>query len=90
MAAIMFAFRSIGQGLLLPHILIFSAVASSLANVTVTPQGIGFVEGGGYFVLSLGYFSLSRDVIGSFLIIWGLIRIWIPSLIGLLSFGWKR
>jgi len=90
MGAIFFAFESIGQELLLPHVFIFSAVASSLALVTLTPQGIGFVEGGGYLVLSSGYFSLAQSVIGSFLIVWSIIRIWIPSLIGLFSFWWKR
>jgi uncharacterized membrane protein YbhN (UPF0104 family) len=90
MTAVLFAFLSIGQELLLPHIFIFSSVASSLALATFTPQGIGFVEGGGYLVLSLGYFSLAKPVIGSFLIAWNVIRIWIPSLIGLCSFWWKR
>jgi len=88
--AVMYAFSSIGQGLLLTHVFIFAAVASSLALLTLTPQGIGFVEAGGYFVLSLGYFSLSKPVIGSFLIAWSIIRIWIPSLIGAIAFGWKR
>jgi len=90
MGAVLFAFLSIGQELLLPHVFIFYSIASSLALLTLTPQGIGFVEGGGYLVLSTGYFSLSQSVIGSFLIIWSVIRIWIPSLIGLLSFWWKR
>jgi len=89
-AAVYFAFAAIGQGLLLPHVLIFSSVASSLALVTITPQGMGFVEAGGYFVLSIGYFSLAKPVIGSFLIVWNIIRIWIPSLIGLFSLRWKR
>jgi uncharacterized membrane protein YbhN (UPF0104 family) len=75
---------------LLTHVFIFAAVASSLALLTLTPQGIGFVEAGGYFVLSLGYFSLSKPVIGSFLIAWSIIRIWIPSLIGAIAFRWKR
>ena len=90
MGAVLFAFLSIGQELLLPHVFIFSSVASSLALVTLTPQGIGFVEGGGYLLLSSGYFSLAQSVIGSFLIAWSIIRIWIPSLIGLLSFWWKK
>ena len=88
--SVYFAFAAIGQGLLLLHVFIFSAVASSLALVTITPQGIGFVEAGGYFVLSLEYFSLAKPVIGSFLIVWNVIRIWIPSLIGFFSFWWKR
>ncbi len=90
MGSILFAFLSIGQELLLPHVFIFSSVASSLALVTITPQGIGFVEGGGYLVLASGYFSLAKPVIGSFLIVWSIIRIWIPSLIGLFSFRWKK
>lgn len=84
-AAVFFGFLSVGQELLLTHIFIFSALAHSLALITVTPQGIGFVEAGGFFVLSLGYFSLSKQVIGSFLIVWNLVRIWIPSLIGLIT-----
>jgi uncharacterized protein (TIRG00374 family) len=90
MGAILLAFLSIGQELLLPHVFIFSSVASSLALVTLTPQGIGFVEGGGYLILSSGYFSLAQPVIGSFLIVWSIIRIWIPSVIGLVSFWWKK
>jgi uncharacterized protein (TIRG00374 family) len=90
MGAILFAFLSIGQELLLPHVFIFASVASSLALVTLTPQGIGFVEGGGYLVLSSGYFSLAQPVIGSFLIVWSIIRIWIPSIIGIFSFWWKK
>jgi len=90
MLSVAFVFLSIGQDLLLPHVFIFWAVAASLATVTVTPQGIGFVEGGSYLILSLGYFSLTKTVIGSFLIIWSVIRIWIPSVIGLLALKWKR
>jgi uncharacterized membrane protein YbhN (UPF0104 family) len=86
MGAIMFAMQSIGQALLLPHIFILSSIASSLALVAITPQGIGFVEAGGFLVLSSGYFALSTEVIGSFLIVWSVIRIWLPSVIGLISF----
>ncbi len=88
--AVFYAFSSIRQVILLPHLFIFGPIASSLALVTITPQGVGFVEAGGYLILSSGYFSLAKPVIGSFLIVWSLIRIWIPSLIGLFAFRWKR
>jgi uncharacterized membrane protein YbhN (UPF0104 family) len=88
--AVFFAFSAIGQTMLLTHLFIFAPVAASLALVTVTPQGIGFVEAGGYLVLASGYFSFSEPVIGGFLIAWSIIRIWIPSLIGLFSFWWNK
>lgn len=83
-AAAYLAFLSLGMYLPLPHIFIFAAVANSLALVTFTPSGLGFVEGGGYFVLSLGYFSQPPALIGSYLILWNVIRVWIPSTAGLL------
>lgn len=90
LAAVFFAFSAIGQAMLLTHLFIFAPVAASLALITITPQGIGFVEAGGYLVLASGYFSFSEPVIGGFLIAWSAIRIWIPSLIGLFSFRWKK
>lgn len=83
MAAVSFGFLAVGQPLLVEHVFVFSAVAHTLALVTITPQGVGFVETGGYLVLSLGFFSLRPAVIGSFLIVWVFVRLWIPSIIGL-------
>jgi uncharacterized protein (TIRG00374 family) len=85
MAAVSYAFLAVGQPLLIEHIFIFSAVAHTLALVTITPQGVGFVETGGYVVLSLGFFSLRPAVIGSFLIVWVFVRLWIPSIAGLIT-----
>lgn len=83
-AAVWAAFMCIGHSLPWLHIFIFSSVAYSLMQVSLSPQGIGLVEAGGYLVLSLGYFSMPRPAIGSFLIAWSIIRLWIPSLIGFL------
>jgi uncharacterized protein (TIRG00374 family) len=84
-AAVTMTFMAVDQWLPLAHIFIFSAVAHALTLVAVTPQGIGFVEGGGYLLLASGYFSLQKSVIGAFLIAWSLVRLWIPSAIGLLA-----
>jgi len=84
------AFLSVSQELPLLHIIIFSSVASSLALITVSPQGLGFVEAGSYFLLSMGYFSLSRVVIGNVLIVWNIVRLWIPSIVGLFASLVKR
>lgn len=84
-ASIMYAFSSVGQLLPLDRIIVFAAIANSLAFLTFTPQGVGFVEGGGLVVLHAGFFSLGTPVIGSFLIVWNIIRIWIPSLIGAIA-----
>ncbi|GEM_PF-2882366 len=83
--SISLAFQSIGYYLPLLHIFIFSAIISSLVLITFTPQGIGFVEAGGFFALSLGYFSVPTHVIGSFLIVWNLIRLWVPSIAATLA-----
>jgi uncharacterized membrane protein YbhN (UPF0104 family) len=80
-AAVYAALLSVGQPLPLAHVFIFSAVVHTLALATFTPQGTGFVEGGGYLVLSMGYFSLRQSVIGSFLIVWSLVRLWVPGLL---------
>lgn len=82
LVAIYFALIAVGQHLLWIHIFILGAVIHSLALITITPQGVGFVEAGGYFILTFGYFSVPRPIIGGFLIIWNLVRLWIPSLIG--------
>lgn len=82
LASIYFALIAVGQYLLWIHIFILGAVIHSLALITITPQGVGFVEAGGYFILTFGYFSVPRPIIGSFLIIWNLVRLWVPSLIG--------
>ncbi len=89
-AAAYVAFLALGIGLPLPHVFIFVAVAHSLALVAITPSGLGFVEGGGYFVLSLGYFGLPAALIGSYLILWNVIRLWIPSAAGLLLSAIER
>lgn len=83
--AVWSAFLAVNQPLLLAHIFIFSAVAHTLSLATITPQGTGFVEGGGYLVLSVGFFNLQKHVIGAFLIVWNLVRLWVPSLIGLFT-----
>jgi len=84
--AVLFAFYAIGVNISFLHAFIISSVINTLALMTITPQGIGFVEAGGYFVLSFAIFGLVDVQIGGFLIIWNVIRIWIPSLIGLFSF----
>lgn len=78
-------FLSLGVNLTLIQIFIFTAVAHSLMLIAITPQGIGIAEGGGYIVLSMQYYSLSTGIIGSVLILWNIIRIWIPSAVGLLT-----
>jgi uncharacterized protein (TIRG00374 family) len=88
-AAIIFSFLTVGQWMPLDRFFVFAAVASTLSLVTITPQGIGFVEGGGFFILQLGFFSLGLPVIGSFLIVWNLVRVWIPSLVGAI-FTWVK
>lgn len=80
--AIQFAFYSINYQLPWLHLFMFGAIIHSLALVTITPSGMGFVEGGGFFVLSMGYYSVANPFIGSFLIVWNLVRLWIPALIG--------
>ena len=80
--AVFFVFNAIHFPLTLTHAFIFAAVANSLALIAVTPQGIGFVEGGGYMILSFAFFGLNEDLIGTFLITWSIIRVWLPSLIG--------
>lgn len=80
--AIDYAFKAINYSLPLLHIFIFSSVINSLILITFTPQGIGFVEAGGFFVLSIGYFAVAPRFIGSFLIVWNLVRLWIPAVIG--------
>jgi len=79
--AVLAALLAVGQPLPLAHVFIFSVVVHTLALATFTPQGTGFVEGGGYLVLSMSYFSLRQSVIGSFLIVWSLVRLWVPALI---------
>jgi uncharacterized protein (TIRG00374 family) len=81
------AFQAINYQLPLLHLFILGAILSSLVLITFTPQGIGFVEAGGFFALSLGYFSVPIHIIGSFLIVWNLIRLWVPSIVaGMLAF----
>ena len=84
--AVLFAFHAIGAEVSFLYAFVISSIINSLALVTITPQGIGFVEAGGYFVLKFSIFGLANSLIGTFLIIWNVIRIWIPSLIGLLLF----
>lgn len=83
--AVMYCFLAVGQALPFDRIIVFAAIANSLAFLTFTPQGLGFVEGGGFLVLQSGFFSLGTPVIGSFLIVWNIIRIWIPSLAGAIA-----
>lgn len=78
-------FMSLGVTLSLIHVFIFTTVAHSLALVPITPQGVGIAEGGGYLVLSMAFFSLSKGTIGSFLILWNIVRIWVPSAVGLIA-----
>ena len=80
--AVFFLFNAINFPLTLTHAFIFAAVANSLALIAATPQGIGFVEGGGYIILSFAFFNLGNELIGTFLITWSIIRVWIPRLIG--------
>ncbi len=76
-------FSSLGVNLSIIQVFIFASVGHSLTLLTLTPKGIGVAEGGGYLVLSMAYFGLSQGVIGSFLILWSTIRVWLPSAVGL-------
>ncbi len=82
-ATVYLLFLSIGVNLTMIQIFIFTAVAHSLVLVPLTPQGIGIAEGGGYILLSMTYFALPKGTIGSFLILWNIVRIWVPSAVGL-------
>ncbi|MBI1974069.1 flippase-like domain-containing protein [Candidatus Micrarchaeota archaeon] len=61
---------------------VFSSFINSLALITITPQGIGFVEGGGYLMLTANYWAVSPKFVGIFLIAWNLVRFWIPTIVG--------
>lgn len=82
LAAVGCAFLSVGQEMPLNRVFVAGAAATSFALVSITPQGAGFVEAGMFFLLQLGFFSLKASVIGSFLVAWGLVRIFIPAVIG--------
>jgi len=88
--AVYFSFYSLNIEISLLHAFVLSCVVNSLALITFTPQGIGFVEAGGFFILKFSIFGMANAAIGSFLIIWNIIRIWIPSLLGLILFWCDR
>ncbi|MBS3059991.1 MAG: flippase-like domain-containing protein [DPANN group archaeon] len=88
--AVLFTFDAISRPVTSIHAFIYSAISHSLALITVTPQGLGFVETGSYLVLQSGFFSFPAKAIGLFIILWAIIRIWVPSLLGLASYKLLR
>ncbi|MBI4214463.1 flippase-like domain-containing protein [archaeon] len=61
---------------------VLSSLINSLTLITITPQGLGFVEGGSYLLLTSGYWAVAPKYAGSFLITWNLIRLWLPAMLG--------
>ncbi|MFH0986638.1 MAG: lysylphosphatidylglycerol synthase transmembrane domain-containing protein [Candidatus Micrarchaeota archaeon] len=79
MGAVYFAAKAVGIPLLVAHVFILGAVVNMLALAAFTPQGIGFVEAGAAVVMSMGFFAVSPPLIAGFLVIWNIVRIWVPS-----------
>lgn len=88
--AMVFSFYSVGAVLSPASLFVFFILFSILERTPVLPRGVGIAEVTGYYFLSFPFFSsadLSGERIGAMLLVYGVVRLVIPTVVGFVSWA---